>query len=69
MADTSKRSSAWDLADSGTVWFALLQRARRTGETSLAKQARRALADIGIRVSYQRCHRKSGPAEQRLATT
>ena len=58
MLNSPKRPSCWKLADEGTVWFAVLQRARRTGERSLARQARLALTQLGIHVSY-RNHRPS----------
>lgn len=39
-------------ADNPVLWFALLERARRTGDPSLDRRARRALSRAGIRVTY-----------------
>ena len=56
MTDSPIQSRAWELADEPTIWFAVLQRARRTGKSDLARQARLALTRLGVRVSFRNHH-------------
>jgi hypothetical protein len=43
-----------DLRDSPTAWFALLERAKRTGDRELADRARRELERLGVHVTFDR---------------
>ncbi len=48
-------------ADSPTLWIALLERARRTGDCDLAVKAERELHRLGVRVEFgARCPVREG---------
>lgn len=42
-----------ELADSPTAWFALLERAKRTGDVELALRAQEHLRRLGVKVEFQ----------------
>lgn len=61
------RPQADDAAEeSPTAWFAVLERARRTGDYVLAAQAQRELDRLGVVVKYpaKRPNRKGGRDER-----
>ena len=57
-ANRGSRPARDQAAISPVLWFALLERARRTADRELERRARRALSRSGIRVAY-------GPRQQR----
>lgn len=42
-----------ELTDSPTAWFALLERAKRTGDVDLALKAQEQLRQLGVKVEFQ----------------
>jgi hypothetical protein len=47
-----KKEPARPPEDSPVVWFAVLERAKRTNDFDLAAQARRELVRLGVKVSF-----------------
>lgn len=48
--------------DSPTAWFAVLERALRTGDSDLAARAKRELERLGVTVSFDRPLGRAVPA-------